>query len=376
VVTRLPIIRTSERRDFGRCEWRWRQAWRRGLKPLGEESVPLVFGSWVHEALAAWYLPGLKRGPHPTDTFLKVADDDMMFIRTEARSKGTVAAGGTEFYIEEKLVPARELGVAMLNGYVEWWGSDDSWEVIQPEWSGEVTVTDGAGNDIAIYGFTYDGVYRDLADGRIKLMEHKTAKAIFTDHLPLDQQAGSYWAIAGPHLRKQGLLKPREDIAGITYNFLRKSPPDERPRNAQGHCTNKPTKEHYVAALAEIGVEVKLSAKLDALDSLAQANGLKVLGEVSALQPKPLFEREFVTKSRNQRQSQIGRIQLDARRMNELRTADEVDLRKTSTRDCSWDCSFYNLCLLDEEGGDTASYRKDVFRVQDPYAAHRKSTEE
>jgi hypothetical protein len=391
VRTQLPIIRTSERRDLGRCEWRWYQAWRRGLKPLGEEAPALLFGTWVHVALAAWYCgPGLKRGPHPAETFAKVADADLMHIRTEARSRGVSALGGTEFFIEEKMVPALDLGRAMLEGYLEWWGTDDSWSVIEPERSGELDVIDdtaGLRGPIAIYGFTYDLIYRDLKDGRVKLGEHKTAKAIQTDHLPLDKQAGSYWAVAGPHLREAGLVGPKEEIAGITYNFLRKAMPDDRPRNADGHFTNLPKKEHYIAALADVGVTEVLSTKagkrlsaekatMADLDVVARSLQIEVLGEPSANQPKPLFEREFVVKSRGQRARQIRHIINDAKRMNELRGGGDADLRKVSTRDCSWDCSFYHLCLLDEEGGDTKSFRKDMYRVEDPYSAHRKSTEE
>jgi len=384
----LPIIRTSERRDFGRCEWRWYQAWRRGLKPLGEEAPALLFGGWVHEALAAWYCgPGLKRGPHPAETFAKVADADLMYMRTEARSRGVSAAGGTEFFIEEKLVPALDLGQAMLNGYVEHWGADDSWSVIEPERSGEVDIKWGT-QTIAIYGFTYDLIYRDLADGRVKLGEHKTAKAIFTDHLPLDPQAGSYWAVAGPHLRNAGLIGPKEELAGITYNFLKKAMPDERPVNAEGYRTNKPQKEHYIAVLQDVGIQtVERSAPksgpvpldkatLKDLEAAARLASIEVFGEVSALQPSPLFVREEVLKSRRQRASQIRRIELEAQRMNVLRGQGEEALLKNPTRDCSWDCRFHTLCLLDEEGGDTRSYRKDVFRVEDPYANHRKSTEE
>jgi hypothetical protein len=374
----LPIIRTSERRDLSRCEWRWYQAWRRGLKQLGEEAPALLFGGWVHEALAAWYCgPGLKRGPHPAETFAKVADADLMHIRTEARSRGVSAAGGTEFFIEEKMVPALDLGRIMLEGYVEWWGPDDSWSVIEPERSGEVDVVDPVGGKaIAIYGFTYDLVYRDLSDGRLKLGEHKTAKAISIDHLPLDKQAGSYWAIAGPHLRQAGLMGPKEEIAGITYNFLRKALPDDRPRNAQGHYTNKPKKEHYIAALVEDGAPLTGKEKLEDLERLARGVGLTVLGEPSANQAKPLFEREFVIKGRGQRNRQIQHIVNDARRMNRLRQLRDADLNKNSNPNCSWDCSFFHLCQLDEEGGDTRSFRKDMYRVADPYASHRKSTEE
>jgi len=48
---------------------------------------------------------------------------------------------------------------------------------------------------------------------------------------------------------------------------------------------------------------------------------------------------------------------------------------KTNTRECSW-CQFYDMCELQERGGDWESLRDIAFTVQDPYADHRKSTEE
>lgn len=357
-----------------------------GLKPLGIEATPLLFGTWVHMALAEWYkFPGLKRGPHPAETFEQVADAELMFIRTEARSRGIDAPGGTEFLIEEKMIPAKELGLVMLQGYIEHWGQDDAWSVIEPERSGQVDIPDprDPSKTIGIYAFTYDLIFRDLTDGFVKLGEHKTAKALYLDHLPLDPQAGSYWAVAEPHLRREGLMGPKEKLHGIEYNFLIKRLPDDRPRNREGFCTNKPIKEHYVSALAELSIyEVQHKGKtvpaekatIETLDAIANNAGIFVVGEVSKQQPKALFHREMVDRTTVQRQRQISRIQDETLIMNMLRNK-ELPLTKSTNRECSF-CNFYHLCTLDEAGGDTRELRKATFRVEDPYAAHRKSTEE
>lgn len=386
-MNRIPIIRTSERRDFLQCWWKWYHAWRMGLKPLGIEATPLLFGTWVHIALAEWYCgPGLKRGRHPAETFEEIAEAELMFIRTEARSRGISAPGGTEFLIEEKLVPAKELGLVMLNGYVDHWGRDDSWHVIEPERSGQVDVPDprDPSKVLAIYAFTYDLIFRDLADGFVKLGEHKTAKALFLDHLPLDPQAGSYWAVAEPHLRKEGLMGPKEHLHGIEYNFLIKRLPDERPKNAQGHATNLPKKPHFIEALENISIYDGIDGRgktvplekltVERLTGLAEAANLTVLGDPSSNQPKPLFHREMVDRTVAQRQSQIQRIQNEAIVMDLLRKK-ELPLTKSTNRECSF-CNFYHICTLDETGADTRELRNATFRVEDPYAAHRKSTEE
>jgi hypothetical protein len=380
---RTPILRTSERRAFKRCVWRWYHSYRMGLVPIGSTHDALWFGTGVHLALAEWYKgPGTKRGAHPAETFEKWAANELRFIRTQDRMKGQLGAA----VIEEKLVPAKELGVVMLDEYVKMYGQDPNWSVIAPEHSGQVDVLDprDASKVLLIYAFTYDLVYRDLEDDYVKLGEHKTAKAIQTDHLPLDDQAGSYWAIASQELAASGLIGPKERIRGIEYNFLRKALPDPRPRNADGHCTNKPTKQHYHEAFAASSISPELfrqwglseKSKIEDLQRYAEMAGLVVLGDVSKVQPQPYFVREFVTRTARERATQIRRIQDEGLHMEAVRTK-ALPLIKNSTWDCQWDCDFYQLCKMDEGNhADTREYRQTMFNVQDPYATHRKSTEE
>lgn len=377
------IVRTSETRDLLRCEWRWWKAWREGLKPKGTESIALALGGWVHDALALWYCgPGIKRGPHPAETFARAAAVDIEMIKTEARHRDD---GGT-YIIEEKFVPARDLGIAMLEGYVELYGRDEHMDVIQPERAFQVDVPHPKnGRRMGTYAGTYDLVWRDLRrDFEIWLEEHKTAKAIYTDHLPLDPQAGSYWAIASQQLLHDGLIGKGDRFMGIEYNFLRKALPDERPKNADGYATNKPVKADYVAAIQELGVNAIAGGKtgsvlvekatLAELQLAAQFASLTVVGEVSKTQPKALFERLTVERSPHERSRQIQRIQDIMIRIEVLKKG-KLPITKNPTRDCSWDCSFYQLCLLDESSGDAAEFQAAVYDVKDPYADHRKSAD-
>jgi hypothetical protein len=367
--------------------WYW--AWRCGLKPLGEMSDALWFGTLMHAALALWYCgPGLKRGPHPAETFAKLAVDEIRWIKTEARTR----QDNVTAWIEEKLEPAQELGIALMQDYVKFWGNDDSWHIIQPEHSGQVDVHDPDEPDVlmAIYAFTYDLVFRDLEDDSIWLGEHKSAKAIRTDHLPLDDQAGSYFAVAPIELRSAGLIGPKEKLQGIMYNFVRKAFEDDRPRNADGHYCNKPVKADYIDAFNDwssaagrsnrtwvevFGPEI-LKLKVAEMEAFAAEHGIPVFGEVSKLQPKPRFVREPVYRTPRERQTQIDRIRAEAVLMDQYRTG-AIPLIKNPTNECSW-CAYHDMCKLDERG-DTAAvkeYRSSMYKVEDPYADHRKSTEE
>lgn len=376
----LPILRTSERSAFKRCPAKWWWGYREGLKPRGLEKTPLWFGTGVHLGLAAWYLPGLKRGPHPAETFAKYAGDALTSIKVADASEEQVA----------EYVDGKELGVKMLEGYVRKYGTDPQWEILAPEQAFQLPVPwPGAdrqqlwevvdGEIMLIYAGTFDGVYRDLATGRVELLETKTAKAIQTQHLTLDDQAGSYWAVASHVLRQQNLIGPKEFISGINYNFLRKALPDERPKDAEGYYCNKPKKEDYIRAFTEgkgttsLGVNPKM--KLEDMAQLAREHGYVVLGERSKVQPSPLFLREMVHRTSAERKTQLRRIQNEAVHMQAVRER-LLPVIKRPTRDCVWDCDFFTMCELQERGGDWETHRSVAFRQEDPYADHRKSTDE
>lgn len=380
-MAKVPIIRTSERRAFKRCPQMWWWAWRMGLVPLGQIAPALWLGTGVHIALAAWYCgPGLKRGPLPAETFDRWAADEIQYIKTSNKF-----GNGKEAVIEEKLVPGRELGIAMLEGYVQEYGRDDSWSVIEPERAGQVDIMDPDYPEklLAIYGFTYDLVYRDLANGRVMLGEHKTAAQIKINHLPLDPQAGSYFLVAQPHLRQEGLIGPKEKLYGITYNFLRKALPDTRPIGPTGHRHNKPVKADYNAALhswnrSEVQPSITIAwnekGTLEYLENICKQYGIEVWGEISKKQQAPLFVREEVHRTQAERATQYGRIQTDAVLMDQYRSG-ALLLTKNETMDCTF-CPFFDMCILDEGTGDAQEYRESMYAVRDPYADHRKSTEE
>ena len=385
MVTQLPILRTSERRAFKRCPAKWWWAYREGLKPKGAEKTPLWFGTGVHLGLAEWYQPGTKRGPHPAETFAKFGGDAVTMIKTSDADEEQVA----------QYVDGKELGIAMLEGYVRRYGTDPQWEFIQAEqafdldvpWPGSdrQSVWEVEDGQVMLrYAGTFDGVYRDLATGRLELLETKTAKAIQTSHLSLDDQAGSYWAVASYTLAKRGLIKPGERLSGINYNFLKKALPDDRPRDAEGYATNKPTKQHYIAALRDkvtngrttpITAQELAKLKVEDMEILARELSLTVLGDRSKVQPSPLFLREMVHRTSEERRTQLRRIQDEALHMQAVREK-LLPVIKNPTRDCVWDCDYFTMCELQERGGDFETHKSVAYRRQDPYADHRKSTDE
>lgn len=356
----LPYLRTSERTLAKRCLQAWWWSYREGLKPNAFKADARWFGTGVHLALASWYIPGLKRGRHPAETWREWCGETVTFLRSVKRE---ATAEQTDW------VDARELGVTMLEGYVKQWGSDEAWEVIQPEYRFHVLV--GKPAVVRMVG-TFDGVIRDHADGKIKLMEHKTAATISTGHLTLDEQAGTYWAVATHELRTQKIIGAQESLWGIEYNFLRKGTPDERPKDAQGYATNQPTKAHYIEALTTMDdwTEPELKKmKLDDLEGIAAANHIRVTGDRSKVQPAALFLRKAIRRTAAERAIQLRRIQDDLQHMNAVRDG-VLPITKTPARECSF-CDFADMCELHEAGGDWEAYRDFAYHVEDPYGDHR-----
>lgn len=354
-------IRTSERRVWKRCQQKWFWGYKQGLKPL-TEAAPLWFGTAVHEALAEWYQPGTTRGPHPAVTFANLLDSGK--VKTGDLSDPNKMA---------EFVEHHEMGVDMLNRYVEYWGNDEDLEFIQTEMPFQVWFDAPHMKKWLRYVGTFDGVFRKLSTNEVWLLETKTAASINVNHLPLDDQAGSYWAIATIFLRQRGILKPDETIAGIMYNFLRKAKDDPRPRNAEGLYCNKPVKGDYLAALDTAEVKCSATMKVDELAALAREHKIKVLGEPSKTQPPAYFERYPVYRSEGARARMLNRIVDEARQIEGARQDRPLlPIVKNPTKDCSWDCEFFKMCQLHEDNQDWQHYRDNMFKTWNPYEEHER----
>jgi hypothetical protein len=339
-----PTFTTSERRSLKRCPQAWWWRYREGLRVL-DPDIKLWFGIGIHEVLAHYYgNKGYKRNNDFLDVWKAYCDTDdySRAVRTKSDANPD----------QSNWVSARDLGIVMLNGYVDWYDVDADWDVIYTEEPFQIEIPDPYDTSLTagVFTSTFDGVYRDRTDGLIKLMEHKTAAVISTGHLALDDQGGAYWAVATQVLRDKGVLGSKESIAGITYNFLRKAEPDDRPRNAQGLYLNKPTK-----------AEMKLY-------------GPAYPGSVSKVQPKPLFERHFVRRTRREQRHQILRLAQELFVANAYRDG-SLPIIKNPTRDCSWDCEFAAMCQLHERGGnDWQEFKEGVYLVEDPYIRYRRKS--
>lgn len=285
----------------------------------------------MHEALAQWYGHGFDRGIEPAKFWEDWAEDEVRVI------KANLTERDRQWFEEPVYEEAGELGSKILQHYVYWFEDDPNLEVIAIEQPFEIELV---WNDevIAEFDGRFDGVFLDHEDGEFYLFEHKTAASIRTAHLPLDDQAGGYYAVATHVLFAQGLLGANEHINGSMYNFLRKAKPDMRERNDAGAYLNKN-------------------------------------GDVSKRQPPEPFHREFVDRSPREVNQQLRRLTDEVRVMNAMRDG-TLPVTKSVTNMCP-NCPFFEMCVLHERGGNAWREFRDMnYAVEDPYADHRKSAAE
>lgn len=274
---------------------------------------------------------------------------------------------------EGNRVDAYTLGIAMMLGYEEAYGDDDHIEVIQPEQGFQVDVYDAAGNYLATLVGRFDAIIFNHRTQRYMIFEHKTGKSISFVRVnsKYGEQGLSYWWAAQHWLASEG----RTDYAldGVLYNWLRKALPDDRPRNAQGHYLNKPSKAALVARADAEGLPSK--GTVDVLTDRLTAAGVDValLGEPSKSQPPPLFDRQELLLTPDNLRTFERRLRNELYEMDKVRQR-KLPILKTPGMACDW-CSFKDVCELHEMGGDWRDMIDMDFKPWDPYSDHELEAE-
>lgn len=357
-------MRNSERSSYRRCRQKWDWLYN-GRRQPDRPKGALSFGTLVHTALAEYYVPGRVRGAHPARTFEKE-------FEKHSRQFEQWDEEGNRF-------DAVELGVTMLEGYVNEYGKEDYIEIIQPEVPLAVDVYDKKGNYLVTWVGRGDALYRDLLASRknrdvIRFLEHKTAKSIEDEVSVISgygEQGLSYWWAGSLVAQHEGLLRPEAMIDGVMFNWLRKGIPDTRPVNEDGHRLNLPKKDALLAACHDRHIEIPKKATIEALTSLLHAAGVdsRLFGEPSSRQPKPLFHRHHLELGSRELAQIARRIRLEAYEMRMAREG-KLPIYKNPTKDCRWDCPAKDACEVHEMGGDWEAILDMEFVEWDPYEGH------
>lgn len=360
------FVRTSERSLYNECRqaWWWSYVERREMKE--GKSVALIFGDMIHRALAEYYIPAkskssVKRGPHPAGVFVKIYDGMNKIIGMRIHDND-----------EEKWVNARELGQEMMENYVDQWRDEDKdIVVIYPEMPFQFDIYVN-GVYLCTYVGTTDALIRRISSGQYGLFEHKTAAAISTAHLFLDEQANTYHTLIPMWLAENGILKNGASIEYMLYNFMRKGKKDTRPMNAQGQYLNQPTKEALTNAVLATGLEPAAikGCTMEDLHNILRMKKINPLqyGEPSKIQPPALFHREDVYREDEAKENCFQRIKEQVHEMNLVRSGDMPHF-KSPGKQCQW-CQWRDICELHETGNDWEEMKKLVTKKNDPYEMH------
>jgi hypothetical protein len=334
------MLRTSERATFKACEFRWYMTYGRGLEPV-TAAPSLRFGSLIHAALAKYYKKGTKRGPHPAKTFARLYEAEL----AEAERMGFRDEDGT-------WTDAADLGEAMLNNYVEQYGSDDRWEVLATEMPFETLVLRPQnGEPWFQYVGILDGVWKNRQKRQLWIPDHKTTGGLggSIDHpavppyLQMDDQAGAYWSWGVDYLIKKKILAKNQNLSGMLFNFIRKSKGDERPY--------------------KIVKGKRLYVNKD--------------GTISKRQPAPLFLRQPIFRDEYDRNMARTRAMIDFERIQDAKFLISSDhfgfedgLTKTPGSFTCPMCPVRDICELHETGHDYEAMVKSTMRPYDPYTEH------
>lgn len=306
------FVRNSETSVWRECLLKWYFSYYLGF--LTKSINPNFWlGTLVHEALSEWYLGNVE---NPEHYFWWLAE-----MSIEQERGFSIEVDGKDFDMNqlEELEKFQELGVVMIEGYVEWAEENDDFDVIDTEVAYYIDLETHDGET-----FTFVGRFDLLAENSegIWVRDFKTAKdfrAIAT--VSQDPQFRRYpWMVATAHPEWAG------DVRGSVWVGLRKIIPSER--------TKPPYFESFPIELTP--------AELDGA-------GREVVAEVT----------------------KIMRLEI------ELKSGVEVTdvIYPSPTFDCSWKCNFFRngMCETWRAGVDVTEYAKNFGSWDnDPYAEYKK----
>lgn len=298
----------SEFQTFKRCRRKWWLGWSRRIRPLVHSRVgsgPL--GTIVHRSLAPFYVPESEGPIDPRETLENLIQEvKAEVVESWAHDPQSADAELTE------LDKQNDYARAMIEGYVRWLeetGADSDYEVLGSEVLVQYEFSEGK----TLIG-RLDARVRRESDGVRLFLDHKTC-ANFPD--------------------LQRSLKGSTQMP--TYLLLER------------------------AAAAEVGERTHG----------AIFNGLRKVKRTVNAKP-PFFDRFDKTYNEDELMSQWVQIngQVADIEAVEVRLGNGEDPRfvayPNKTRDCHWQCEFYPVCDMFDDGSRAEDMLTALYQVGDP----------
>lgn len=307
-------VSQSRLKDFQRCRRRyWLRHVRRLAPRLHGPVGPLQSGTRVHEALEAFYRPDSTTDPR------QALEDSISDAAREYHAQCVKLDVEPDSVVLDKFLKDTDLERAMVEGYFEWLadtGADAHLKVIAAEEQISVTSEQiGAelGKPFAVVG-KLDARVIDEITGFTQFVDHKTVQN-FAQLLPTlqgDAQMLHYHLLLS-------IIHPDQHVDGALYNMLRKV---KRGKQAKPPFYQRETIIHNATEI--------------------ESYRLKLIGLVANV-----FEFEG-------RIAQLGEIGV------------KMFAQPNMIKDCAWDCDFFQICDMFDDGSRVEDAIADLFEERDP----------
>lgn len=328
------VIRTSDRSAFKRCRRKW--AWHSGLRQnLRIKDTPSYFwiGTGGHFALEDYH--GYNHFGHPVEAFRAYVQACRVFSRKHG------------YGLPDDWEEQQTLGEGILEHYLIWMQNREHHETVwidgapQVEIRCEIDLTEylqgyiPEGVDKVVYQLTLDRLVE--IDDEYWITDYKFYKQFSQTALIYDQQMSAYiWGASAIY---------EKPIAGAILHELVKNIPHEPKILSTGKLSaaqnQSTTHRMYREALVNMYGNVEKAPKknVDCLNDLAHQEGDN---------RDKFIKRTFSRRTPMQQEAQGSMILMEAQDMINA----DLPLYPNPTRDCSWDCSLQDICLMVDRDDD------------------------
>ena len=201
--------------DAQSCRLKWYWSYKKGYRAK-KRNMNLLLGDGVHQGLQAYY----QDAEDPVKVFLIWMDKQIAEL--DQSWSDTIT----------EIQNAKDLGEAMLTGYMETYDGKDDFTIIpsgvERTLRAKLKHPDTGEDSPYTLVARLDGLVRDHHTGRIFSLEHKTFTTFNEGHLAMDDQMTAQVCL-GQSLVE--FMDIDEEVVGVVYNGLRKAIPTKRTKS-------------------------------------------------------------------------------------------------------------------------------------------------
>jgi hypothetical protein len=341
-------IHTSDRQTFKRCrrKFGWSSTLRDNLIRIGPDHKAFFLGTGFHFALEDWF--GYRRFAHPALAFAAYYDAQKAIdLPDEAEEALELATGMLSYYVEDWLeehpdeyetlwvdgVPQVEVEVAINITDLLLEGADH--RGLPAVWLEHVL-----NRREVHYITTFDRVVIDR-HARLFGLDYKTAAQFDELNLLTNPQAGAYDWSMDLFYTPVG-YKPE----GIIWQQHKKTVPELPKLVNAGKANEGLSLDIRQATTYRLYKKAVIAQHGTITDRYLGI--LADLGNAQGYEGDRFIRRETLRRNQKQREAEQEKIIQEVLEMLDP----NLPLYPNMTKDCSWDCSYRDPCLVKDDGGD------------------------